>query len=204
MSAAPRRTGTVTSKKRDELLDCVERLMLREGYAAVTYRAVASKADVTSGLVQYYFPTLDDLFVAAVRRRSEQNLHRLNEALESRPEEPLRVLWEYSQDESTAALTTEFLALGNHRKSIASEIAEVSEKVRRLQVEAIARHVPAEGVDLDSLSPDTLLFLITGVPKLIRLEEGVGLSSTHDEVVRFFENFLDTAEPKAPRRKRQR
>ena len=76
-------------------------------------------------------------------------------------------------------------------------IAEVTEQVRRLQVEAIARHVPAGGVDLDGLSPAALLFLVTGVPKLIRLEEGVGLSSTHDEVVRFFESYLDATEPEA-------
>ena len=201
--ASARRVGAETSKKRDELLDCVERLMLRDGYAAVTYRAVAAKAEVTSGLVQYYFPTLDDLFTAAIRRRSEQNLERLAAALESRPDEPLRVLWEYSQEESTAALTTEFLALGNHRKSIASEIAEVTEQVRRMQVEAIAHHVPADGVDLQGLSPAALLFLVTGVPKLIRLEEGVGLSSTHEEVVRFFESYLDATEPKAPRSQRR-
>jgi AcrR family transcriptional regulator len=199
MTAPARRVGAVTSKKRDEILDCVERLMAREGYAAVTYRAVAAKADVTPGLIQYYFPTLDDLFTAAIRRRSEQNLARLTAALESRPDEPLRVLWEYSQEESTSALTTEFLALGNHRKSIANYIAEVSEQVRRLQVAAIARNVPAGGVDLEGLSGAALLFLVTGVPKLIRLEDGVGLTSTHKEVVQFFESFLDAAEPKAKR-----
>jgi AcrR family transcriptional regulator len=191
VSAPARRVGAVTSKKRDELLDSVERLMLREGYAAVTYRAVAAKAGVTAGLVQYYFPTLDDLFIAAIRRRSSQNLERLAAALEARPDEALRVLWAYSQEESTAALTTEFLALGNHRKSIASVIAEVSEEVRRLQADAIGRAVPAAGIELGPLSGEALLFLVTGVPKLIRLEEGVGLSSTHDEVVRFFESFLD-------------
>ena len=174
MTSAARRVGAVTSKKRDELLNCVERLMVREGYAAVTYRAVAAEAGVTAGLVQYYFPTLDDLFIAAIRRRSDQNLQRLRAALEAQPDEPLRVLWEYSQEEAIAALTMEFLALGNHRKSIAAEIAEVSEQVRRLQVEAIQRHVPASGVDLTSLTPEALLFLVTGVPKLIRLEEGVG------------------------------
>ncbi len=174
------------------------------GYAAVTYRAVAAKAGVTSGLVQYYFPTLDDLFSAAIRRRSAQNLDRLTAALEARPDEPLRVLWEYSQEESTAALTTEFLALGNHRKSIASEIADVSERIRELQLEAIARHSPSDGLTLDGLSAGVLLFLITGVPKLVRLEEGVGLSSTHDEVRRFFESYLDAAEPSTRRQKRRR
>jgi TetR/AcrR family transcriptional regulator, transcriptional repressor for nem operon len=203
MTSTARRVGAVTSKKRDELLDCVERLMLREGYAAVTYRAVAAEAGVTAGLVQYYFPTLDDLFVSAIRRRSDQNLQRLRAALEAQPDEPLRVLWDYSQEESIAALTVEFLALGNHRKSIAAEIAEVSEQVRRLQVQAIQRHVPASGVDLTSLTPEALLFLVTGVPKLMRLEEGVGLSSTHVEVVRFFEAYLDGSEPSKTGRRRQ-
>jgi AcrR family transcriptional regulator len=206
--ATARRVGAETSRKRDELLDVVERLMLTDGYAAVTYRAVAAKAEVTAGLVQYYFPTLDDLFIAAIRRRSEQNLRRLQAALDARPDEPLRVLWAYSQEESTAALTTEFLALGNHRKSIASEIAEVSEAVRRLQAEAIARSVPPAGAALTGLSADALLFLVTGVPKLIRLETSVGLTSTHQEVVRCFEAYLDTAEPctppRPPRRKTSR
>jgi TetR/AcrR family transcriptional regulator, transcriptional repressor for nem operon len=196
VSTPARRVGAVTSRKRDELLDCVERLMLREGYAAVTYRAVAAKAGVTAGLVQYYFPTLDGIFLAAIRRRSAQNLARLTAALESRPDEPLRVLWEYSRDESTAALTTEFLALGNHRKSIASEIAEVSEEVRRLQVRAIADGASAEGPGFHGLSPGVLLFLVTGVPKLMRLEEGVGVSSTHAEVVLFFDDYLDAVEPR--------
>ena len=191
MSATHRRVGAVTSKKRDELLDCVERLMLSEGYAAVTYRGVAAKAGVTAGLVQYYFPTLDDLFIAAIRRRSTQNLERLTAALAARPDEPLAVLWEYSRDESTAALTTEFLALGNHRKSIAAEIAEVTEQVRRLQLDALARHASPSTLPLERLSPDALLFLVTGVPKLIRLEQGVGISTTHDDVVRYFESLLD-------------
>ena len=204
MTPSSRRVGAATSKKRDELLDAVEKLMLREGYAAVSYRAVATKARVTAGLVQYYFPTLDDLFIAAIRRRSQQNLDRLAAALDARPDEPLRVLWEYSQDEFAAALTTEFLALGNHRKSIASEIADVSEQIRTLQTDAIARHFPSGGVDLDGLPPNALLFIIIGIPKLISLEQGVGLSAPHEEVVKFFEAYLDATEPRAGRSKRLR
>jgi TetR/AcrR family transcriptional regulator, transcriptional repressor for nem operon len=194
--ASPRRVGAETSKTRDHLLDCVERLMLRDGYAAVTYRAVAAEAGVTSGLVQYYFPAIDDLFLAAVRRRSEENLERLRAALRDRPEQPLRVLWEYSQEESTASLTTEFLALSNHRKSIRGVIAEFAEDVRKLQLSALrtpgaARSAPKLG----DVPVDVLLFVITGIPKLLRLEEGVGVSSTHEDVVRAFERYLDAVEP---------
>ncbi len=197
--ASARRVGAETSKTRDVLLDCVERLMAEEGYAAVTYRAVAAKAGVTGGLVQYYFPTLDDVFVAAIRRRSGQNVERLTQALRERPDQPLRVLWEYSRDESTAALTTEFLALGNHRKSIRSEIAEVTEEVRRIQLDALNDALdPAERESLlgdADFSPGALLFLVTGIPKLIRLEKGVGASTAHAEVVEAFERYLDSVEP---------
>jgi TetR/AcrR family transcriptional regulator, transcriptional repressor for nem operon len=197
--ASARRVGAETSKTRDVLLDCVERLMAEEGYAAVTYRAVAAKAGVTGGLVQYYFPTLDDVFVAAIRRRSGQNVERLTQALRERPDQPLRVLWEYSRDESTAALTTEFLALGNHRKSIRSEIAEVTEEVRRIQLDALNDALDkAERESLlgpGDLSPGALLFLVTGIPKLIRLEKGVGASTAHAEVVDAFERYLDSVEP---------
>ena len=198
-----RRVGAETSKTRDLLLDGVERLMLEEGYAAVTYRAVAAKAGVTAGLVQYYFPTLDDIFVAAIRRRSGQNLARLTEALAS-TEQPLRMLWEYSREESAAAFTTEFLALGNHRKSIRAVIAEVTEQVRQLQLEAVRRATAGRSVAIGELSPDALLFLVTGIPKLVRLEEGVGVSTAHDEVVQAFETYLDEVEPRPRTRRRKR
>ncbi len=192
--ASPRRVYAETWKTRDLLLDCLERLMAGTGYASVTYRAVAAKAKVTPGLVQYYFPTLDDLFVAAIRRRSEQNLERLAEALRTNADQPLRVLWDYSRDESTSALTTEFLALGNHRKSIKSEITEATERVRRLQLDALEATKGTKNATLGPLSRSVLLFVLTGIPKLIRLEEGVGISAAHAEVVEAFEQYLDTAE----------
>ncbi len=173
------------------------------GYPGVTYRAVAAKAGVTPGLVQYYFPTLDDLFLAAIRRRSKQNLERLAEALRTNADQPLRVLWKYSRDESTSALTTEFLALGNHYKSIRSEIAEATEQVRRLQLDALETTFGTKDIAIGDLSQSALLFVLTGIPKLLRLEKGVGVSTAHAEVVEAFEQFLDSAEP-SPRAPRSR
>jgi TetR/AcrR family transcriptional regulator, transcriptional repressor for nem operon len=193
--ASTRRVGAETSKTRGVLLDSVERLMLEKGYAAVTYRAVAARAGVTPALVQYYFPTLDHLFVAAIRRRSEQNLERLTTALRTHPDQPLRVLWDYSRDESTAALTTEFLALGNHRKSIRAEIAGAAEQVRRVQLDALDEARGENPAGHRDLPPAALLFLTTGIPKLIRLEQAVGVSTTHAEVVEAFERYLDKVEP---------
>ncbi|HVU74485.1 MAG TPA: TetR/AcrR family transcriptional regulator [Mycobacteriales bacterium] len=199
---SPRRVGAETSQTRDALLDAVEQLMREQGYAGVTYRAVAAKAGVTAGLVQYYFPKQDDVFVAAVRRRSEQNLSRLRQALDADPDRTLRVLWEYSREESAAALTTEFMALGNHRPSVRTVIAEVTEQVRQVQLEALARVWKRRDEAQLDLTPESLLFLLTGVPKLLRLEAGIGVSTTHAQAVAAFDAYLDRVEPTSPRRGR--
>ncbi len=197
MAATPRRVGAETSKTRDVLLDNVERLMSEEGYASVTYRAVAAKAGVTPSLVQYYFPTLDDIFLATIRRHTDRNVARLTEALQQHPDDPLRVLWRYSWSEATGALITEFMALGNHRKSIRAEIAEVTERVRRVQLDALKERF-GDGVALPDgqLSPGALLLLITGIPKFLNLEEGIGVRTAHAEVVDVFERYLGAAKPR--------
>ena len=184
------------------LLDCAEELMLEEGYAAVTYRVVASRAGVTGGLVQYYFPTLDDLFVALLHRRSERNAERLATALEHRPNEPLRVVWEFSTDETSAALLTEFIALANHRKTIRVAILDVIKETRRAQLRALKQRWDEYGA-VGGLSPEGLLFLLHGIPKMALLEEAVGMTSGHRAVLALVERHLDVLEPK-PKATRRR
>jgi AcrR family transcriptional regulator len=203
MTTSSRRVGAETSKTRDTLLDCVEKLMLDEGYASVTYRALAAKAGVTPSLVQYYFPTLDDIFVAAIRRYSERNLAFLAKALEQRPDDPLRAVWEYSWDEATGALMTEFMALGNHRKSIRSEIAEVTESVRKMQLEALTAKFGKDARPVGDLSLPALQLLMSGVPKFLNLEKGLGVKSAHAEVTNAFERYIDSVEPPATPAKRK-
>ncbi|OBG31803.1 TetR/AcrR family transcriptional regulator [Mycobacterium sp. E3198] len=204
MATAPRRVGAETSKTRDALLDCVEKMMLEEGYAGVSYRALAAKAGVTPSLVQYYFPSLDEIFLAAIQRYSERNLAVLAKALEARSDDPLHALWDFSWDEATGALMTEFLALGNHRKSIRSAIADVTTRVRKVEVEALARKF-GKGARLDGeLSLSAVALLVTGIPKFLNLEEGVGVHTAHDEVVNAIEKYLDTFETRSARRRRRR
>lgn len=197
MAASPRRVGAETSKTRDTLLACVEQMMLDEGYASVSYRALATKAGVTPSLVQYYFPSLDDIFIAAIRRYSERGLAYLAKTLEKRPDDPVRALWESSRHEATGALITEFMALGNHRKSIQAEIAAATESARTAQLDALAAKYGEDARLGGNLSLPALLLLISGIPKFLNLEEGVGVTTAHDEITDAFEKFLDSIEPPA-------
>jgi TetR/AcrR family transcriptional regulator, transcriptional repressor for nem operon len=203
MAASPRRVGAETSKTRDALLDCVETMMLEEGYASVSYRALATKAGVTASLVQYYFPSLDDIFLAAIRRYSDRNFELLRRGLETRAVDPLHAMWEYSWDEATGALITEFMALGNHRKSIRSEIADVTERMRKVQIDALRDKYSPDARLMGDLSLGAVVLLITGLPKFLNLEEGVGVKSAHADVIRAFERYLDAIEPPDKSRKRK-
>ena len=91
-----RRIGAEDSKTRLALLDAAQRLMLEQGYAAVTSRQVAARAGLKPQLVHYYFRTMDDLFLALFRRGAEQNLERQARALAS--PQPLRALWSFSTE----------------------------------------------------------------------------------------------------------
>lgn len=201
MAASTRRVGAETSKTRDSLLDHVEKMMLEEGYASVTYRALATAAGVTPSLVQYYFPALDDIFLSAIRRYSERSAKLLDKMLESRPEDPLRALWEFSWIEASGALMTEFMALGNHRKSIQSEIAAETERSRKRQVSALVAKYGKSARPGGHFSLPALQLLISGLPKFLNMEECIGVQTAHKEVTKAFEGYLDTIEPAAPKRK---
>ena len=153
--ASPQRMGDETSNKRELMLRAVERLMMEEGYAGVTYRAVATMVGVTGGAVQYYFPTLDELFVAVDPLAGRTKYPTARRGVVKRSDQPLQVLWEYSRDESSSALTSEFLALGNHRKSIRSEIAETTERVRRLQLDLLGLRLNDMDVGIGQSCPQT-------------------------------------------------
>jgi AcrR family transcriptional regulator len=178
------------------LLDAAQQVMLDDGYAAVTYRSLADRAGVTPGLVQYYFPTLDDMFLALLRRRADQTHDRLLAELDTRADEPLRLTWEHSSDETTAALLTEFMALANHRKVIRTAILEVIERTRHAQLEVLKARWNHYRDDSGGLSPEALLFLLHGIPKMIQLEEAFGLSTAHEEVLAFVRGRLDAVEPR--------
>jgi AcrR family transcriptional regulator len=186
---APRRFGTETSKTRSVLLDVTEQLMLEEGYAAVSSRRVAAKAGVKAPLVHYYFRTLDDLFIAVYRRRTERNLEWLADVLHQ-TDQPLWTIWEYSSDKTGTAITQEFIALANHRKAIRAEIAQTAERLREIQREAVSGLLSSYGLDADLVAPAALLLVMAAVPRVVVIEETLGITTGHAEVTALVEHYL--------------
>ncbi|MEU9269081.1 helix-turn-helix domain-containing protein [Streptomyces sp. NPDC048251] len=197
---SPRRTGSENSKTRLRLLDITERLMLDEGYAAVGVRRVAREADVAPALVLYYFRTLDDLFLAVLRRRMGEELERQARVLDS--PQPLRALWQLTNHPGHA-LSTEFIGLANHRKAIRAELAAHAERYREAQLQTLTRNLTEAGLQLPlGMTPAVLLVLSTALTRVLVLEDDMGVSAGHAETLAFVEQLLQRYEgpARAPER----
>lgn len=167
--------------------------MLEEGYAAVTSRRLAARAGLKPQLVHYYFRTMDDLFLALIRRRADQGLERQARALDS--PQPLWSLWELSRDPRGTALTMEFTALANHRKAIAAELLASAERYRAELLEGFGVVLARYEIDQTEYPPVVCAVLLTSISTFLVIEQAMlGMSTGHAETVAFVEGLIQRLE----------
>jgi AcrR family transcriptional regulator len=187
-----RRSGATDSATRSKLLDAAERLMMEDGYAAVTSRRVGAKAGIAPQLVHYYFGTMDDLFLEVIRRRSEAGLAEFARAMEG--DVSLRDLWKFQTGRAQSGMEIEFAALANHRKVVGAEIAKYGDRFRQLHADAVGRALDRYGVPRATYPPDVLTLLMTGVGQILALEEAVGMDAAHEATKAFVEGLITSLE----------
>jgi len=141
--------------------------------------------------VHYYFPSMDDLFVAVLRDKAETNLQRQRQAIAEA--KPLHALWKLSSAHD-AQLFTEFLAMANHRKAIRSEIVSYAMRFRDLEEGAMTLALKARGIDLEACPPVVMSMIMGSLAGMLLHEEGLGITRGHDEARAFIEQCLDRFE----------
>ena len=182
------------SAKRTLLLDTAEKLIVEEGYAAVSTRRVALEAGLKPPLVHYYFPTTEDLLLAVYDRAADQAHQRTLDALSGAA--PLEAFWTLSKDSAHTALGTELYALANHRKMIRSAVAEKGMASRVGEAAALERAL-GESIDRSICDPKALLVLISGISRALVMEESIGLTDGHAEVRALVDWLLARVQGKA-------
>jgi AcrR family transcriptional regulator len=193
---APKSSGRDTATRR-ALIRATAQVMLEEGYAAATSRRVAAKAGVKPALVHYYFPSMDDLFLAVLREGADANLLHQREALAD--DAPLHALWRLN-NEHGARLLMEFMALANHRKEIRSEIVGYAARFGELEESAVTLAMRAHGVDLAEFPPVVMSMIVTSLARILVLERSLGITRGHAEATEFIGGVLDRYElpPSSP------
>jgi TetR/AcrR family transcriptional regulator len=184
-SASTRRIGVENSKIRAQLIEAASRIVKKEGYAAVTAGRLAEKVGLKRHIVHYYFRTIEDLFIALMRRDGDRTRILLTHALEA--EEPLSAIWERCR--ATSATTSEFLALASHRKAVRIELKRYTEEFREIQTQALVRYLERHGLNL-VVPPIVAIMSMQYVAQGLALEAGLGVSAGHAQTQAAIEEWL--------------
>lgn len=193
--------GSAESDARTALLDAVERVMLTDGYAAVTSRRVATEAGVNAGLVYYYFGPMDNLFIEVFRRSAARMLGRQTEALAS--EQPLWALWDLIRDQTNVSLNLEFLALGNHRKAVMAEMKSFSVQFRQVQFEGLSKVLEKYDVDTQKWPAEAVMLFMDGVSRFMLEESAYDLNLGHAQAIGVVERLISEFEGERRARRRR-
>jgi AcrR family transcriptional regulator len=200
--AEPRRRRASTEEKLTRLLDATEEIILEEGYAAVSSRNVAARAGMQAPLLHYYFPTIDELFVAVLRRRSEPNVERMKAAMGS--PEPFKAWWELASDPRGTALLLEFVAAANHRPALKAEVGEAAYQVRRMQMQTLEAILPEYGLDPQDFPPAFIAAAMQGIAFAIVADEAAGFDTAHGEARAGMDRLVGLLEKRRTKRGRAR
>ena len=182
-----RRRGGENSAVRAALVDAAEALIREEGYPAVTSRNLAEKLNLKRQIVHYYFRSMDDVFIAVIRKNAGRMRARLEEAMAS--EEPLRALEVLNRDPAQAILSMELNALANRRPAVRAEVARAAEELRALQTRVMTRHLEQRGIT-PAMQPVVATVLLTSLAQVLALEAAIEVSSGHAETLEFVDACL--------------
>jgi AcrR family transcriptional regulator len=175
------------SAVRSALIDAAELLIREGGYPSVTARNLADKINLKRQIVHYYFHSMDDLFIAVIRRGADRVRPRLEAALTS--DEPLRTLWEINSDPAQATLTMELTALASRRAAVRAEVKRFAEEFRDLQTRILVQHLKERGISPD-LQPIVATVLLTSLSQVLTLESAIDIEGGHAQTLEFVDACL--------------
>ena len=168
---------------RNLILNVTEKLMVEEGYAAVSSRRIAQELDLNAATVHYYYPTTDDVFIALHERMTHRQLVELEKVLAS--PSPLQAFWEFQSGWGQTALGVEFVALANHRKAIRDKLAASTDAARDAQSAFLPNAFGDLAIEPGILPPIALATILVAIGRMLANEERVGITRGHEETRAF-------------------
>jgi TetR/AcrR family transcriptional regulator len=182
-----RRRGVENSAVRAALIEAAEQLLREQGYPAVTARNLGDKVNLKRQIVHYYFRSMDELYIAVIRRGADKMRPRLEAAFGS--DEPLRTLWDINSDRAQATLSLELNALASRRPAVRAEVKRFAEEFRDLQTRVLVQHLEKRGITPD-LRPIVAMVLLTSLSQVLTLESAIDIDRGHAETLEFVDDCL--------------
>lgn len=183
-----RRRGGESSAVRAALIDAAEALIREGGYPAVTARNLADRLDLKRQIVHYYFHSMDDVFIAVIKKNTEAVKARLHAAMAS--SEPLRALEAVNRDPEQAILSMESNALANRRPAVRAQVSQSTGELRDLQTSMLTQLLDQRGIS-PVLKPIVATVLLSGLAQVLALEEAIDVTNGHADTYAFIDACLN-------------
>src|SRR5437763_10235346 len=173
MTGSPIADGSASA--REQIVRAAAESLLENGYAGTSVRAIASRAGVAIGNLQYWFPTKSELLVEAWRYLTARSVEELREAL-NRLTDPLEVL-----EVGVEAIWDSLRRLGDIQLAAFDLLVQAprSERLRAYLPELFTRYREVIQEQLDRLERDGRVRLMVPrevlVPLLLNTVLGFGL-----------------------------
>jgi AcrR family transcriptional regulator len=144
-------------EKTREILDAAVATLLAHGYDGLSVAALARDLGIANNAVYWYFPSKDDLVVAAVERMLADIVARKPPS--SRGLEH-QVLWFVDQLSELTDLRAALAQRARASPVVAAFVADSNARLRRMLANALRPHVPARNLDD---AADAFLSLVQGI-----------------------------------------
>lgn len=181
------------------LLDAAERLLIAEGYAALSTRRVATEAGLNHGLVHYYFGSMEELAIQVLERFTARLIERQRDMYSQ--DIPFIDKWrramsflDSDQASGYQKIWLELQAMAWNREDMRTRVAAVDVEWRAVLTEAFERAVRDYGIDESEFPVPALVSLVATFNQGIILERLCGIHDGQRELIEMIDGFLQRLE----------
>ncbi len=177
----------------DALLDAAERMLVEQGYGAITTRKLAERAGINPGLVHYYFGSMEEVMVQVLERFTARLIARQRAMYASDLPflEKWRAAWAFQEEDLASGYSKiwlELQAMAWNRPELRTRVHQVNAEWRRVLTEAFAPAVREYG--FDALSLDATVGLVMTMAQGYALERLSGIEEGHGALLSEIDGWM--------------
>src|SRR5262245_20413882 len=136
----------------EALLDAAERLLVAQGYAALTTRKLAGAAGINHGLVHYYFGSMEEVMIQLLERYTRRLIERQRAMYDAEGSfiDKWRAAWSFQEQDLASGYSKVWLelqALSWNRPDLRARIRRVDDEWRSVLMEAFEPALGAYGIE---------------------------------------------------------
>jgi AcrR family transcriptional regulator len=181
------------------LLDAAERLLVKEGHAAISTRRVASEAGLNHGLIHYYFGSMEELLMRVLERFTTELIMRQRDLYSQ--DMPFIDKWRMAMaylDSDQASgyqkIWLELQAIAWNREDVRERVAAINAEWRAVLTEAFENAARHYRIDTKEFPISAIVSLVMTFNEGIILERLSGIYDGQPELLNMVDSGLEKLE----------